>query len=299
MGVRALGYIGIESNRADDWDRFCQQILGLMPAGAGDGRQRYRVDGQGWRIAIEPGDSEDLAYAGFELADRESLEALDQALKAAGHSPRWDAELAAERGVRALFHCCDPDGLRLEFYVSALDVSHHPFVSPAGVRGFVTGTEGLGHIVLFSRDVEAKLRFYREQLGFSVSDTMTLGPNEITFLHCNARHHTLATAQAPVEQHLNHFMLEVRELDDVGFAQERVIAAGDPITASFGRHNNDEMLSIYVQTPSGFDVEFGYGGRKITRDWATCHYNTASLWGHHRDNMMGSTTPDTLQEGGE
>ena len=298
MGVTALGYIGIESNKAEDWDRFCQQILGMMPVQSAGAGLRYRVDGQAWRVAIEPGSSEDLAYAGFELANTEHLQALAATLASAGHEPSWDAETANTRGVRALFHCCDPDGLRLEFYTGATDASHHPFVSPAGVKGFVTSDEGLGHIVLFSRDIEAKLRFYREQLGFSLSDTMTLGPNEITFLHCNARHHTLAMAQAPVDQHLNHFMLEVTELDDVGFAQERVMLAGDAITATLGRHNKDEMLSLYVQTPSGFDVELGYGGRKIAADWSTCHYQTASLWGHHRDNMMGSKTPDATQEGG-
>lgn len=292
MTVQALGYIGIESEHAERWDDFCQHILGLMPAGGSESGQRYRADDNAWRVAVEPGPREDLVYAGFEVLNTGLLETLAHSLEAAGHQPRWEPETARRRGVQALASCCDPDGLRLEFYVAATDAAHQPFVSPAGVRGFVTGSEGLGHIVLFSRDIEAKIRFYQDLLGFAVSDTMTLGPNEITFMHCNARHHTLAMAQAPVDQHLNHFMLEVTHLDDVGFAQDRVIQAGHPVTATLGRHNNDEMLSVYVQTPSGFDVEFGYGGRKICGNWSTRHYHTASLWGHHRENMMGSMSPD-------
>ena len=30
-----------------------------------------------------------------------------------------------------------------------------------------------------------------------------------------------------------------------------------------GKHPNDEMVSFYSRSPSGFDVEFGFGGRLV------------------------------------
>ena len=41
-------------------------------------------------------------------------------------------------------------------------------VSPYGHR-FVTGEQGLGHVVLSTHDDEASLRFYRDVLGFGAS----------------------------------------------------------------------------------------------------------------------------------
>jgi biphenyl-2,3-diol 1,2-dioxygenase len=46
-------------------------------------------------------------------------------------------------------------------------------------------------------------------------------PVELTFLHCNPRHHTLALVPASMPKRLNHFMLQVDSMDDVGLAHDR------------------------------------------------------------------------------
>jgi 3,4-dihydroxy-9,10-secoandrosta-1,3,5(10)-triene-9,17-dione 4,5-dioxygenase len=41
------------------------------------------------------------------------------------------------------------------------------------------------------------------------------------------------------------------------------------------------MISFYMKTPSGFDVEVGTGGAQV--DWnahVTHEFTTVSLWGH-------------------
>ena len=41
------------------------------------------------------------------------------------------------------------------------------------------------------------------------------------------------------------------------------------------------MISFYMKTPSGFDLEFGYGGLQV--DWArhnAFEFTRVSLWGH-------------------
>jgi biphenyl-2,3-diol 1,2-dioxygenase len=100
---------------------------------------------------------------------------------------------------------------------------------------------------------------------------MRSGPDvtfDMEFFHCNPRHHTLALVPLPAPKQLHHFMLQAQSIDDVGFALERAGAAKVPITATLGRHTNDHMVSFYARTPSGFDVEFGYGAHHRRCDLA-------------------------------
>ena len=59
------------------------------------------------------------------------------------------------------------------------------------------------------------------------------------------------------------------------------MAAGAHISSSFGKHSNDFMLSFYVQTPGGFDLEFGCGGLQPDwKTWVPTHSLIPDLWGH-------------------
>jgi len=103
----------------------------------------------------------------------------------------------------------------------------------------------------------------------------------LTFLHCNPRHHTIALAPVPAPKRLNHIMLQVASLDDVGSGLDAAQAAGVRISSSLGKHSNDRMISFYMETPSGFDIEYGFGGVEIDdATWQTTTYDSTSLWGH-------------------
>lgn len=48
-----------------------------------------------------------------------------------------------------------------------------------------------------------------------------------------------------------------------------------------GRHSNDAMVSVYVESPAGFAIECGFGGEQL--NWA--HYlptesARTSVWGY-------------------
>ena len=283
MNVRSLGYIGIESMKLDEWRTYCTDFLGLMDMSAGADELRFRMDDQGWRIGIQPGEKEDLIFAGFDARDEDTLSAICGQLASVGYESVNNEELAAQRGVASLYTVADPDGLQVELYCGATEIAEVPFASPAGVSGFVTGDQGLGHIVLYTKDVEKKYEFYTDGLGFRLSDTILMfGQLKLTFLHCNPRHHTLALAAAPLDKHLNHFMVQAGSLNDVGFADDRALAMDVPVSTSLGCHTNDRMVSFYTRTPSGFDVEFGYGARTVDENWSVAHHNSPSIWGHRR-----------------
>ena len=289
MAVGSLAYVGFSVKDPAAFDQFARQVLGLMPAEAAGGAHRYRLDELAWRIAVERGEADDIAYAGFEVAGAAELEAVRRRLAEADVAVgNGDPALLAERGVLGLITCRDPDGMRVEVFYGATQRTEAPFVSPQNVPAFVTGEQGLGHIVLSTKDINAARRFYQELLGFRLSDIirMRMGPQvtfDMEFFHCNARHHTLALIPAPMPKRLHHFMLQVPSIDSVGFALERAEAAGAPITATLGRHTNDQMVSFYARTPGGFEVEFGYGALEVDdATWRVARHDKPSSWGHKR-----------------
>jgi len=130
------------------------------------------------------------------------------------------------------------------------------------------------------------MKFYIGVLGFRLSDHIKTEvipgrPLEISFMRCNGRHHSLALAPVPIPKKIVHLMLEVATIDDVGRALYRCIAEGVHLSFTLGRHSNDEMLSFYPLTPSGFDLEYGWGGIAVDdNSWHVLTHDTNSSWGH-------------------
>ena len=289
MTIGSLGYVGFKVKDPDAWSAFATDVLGLMPAEAAGEARRFRLDDLAWRIAVEAGDADDLSYLGFEVAGPAELDAVRTRLADAGVAVgNDDPQLLAERGVLGLIACLDPDGLAVEVFYGPTLRTETPFVSPAGVSAFVTGDQGLGHVVLSTKDMAAARRFYQDVLGFRLSDIIRMQPTpqfsfDMEFFHCNPRHHTLALMPVPLPRRAHHFMLQVPTLDAVGFALERAEAAGVAITASLGRHTNDHMVSFYARTPGGFEVEFGYGALEVDEaTWRVARHDKPSSWGHKR-----------------
>ena len=288
MSIQSLGYLGFTVKDPEAWGGFATSVLGLMPGEAAPDAHRYRLDDLAWRFSVEAGEADDLAYVGFEVAGPAELEAVRARLVEAGVGVgNGDPERLAARGVLGLIACQDPEGLPVEIFYGPTLRTETAFASPAGVGAFVTGEQGLGHIVLSTADIAAARRFYRDLLGFRLSDiiTMRMGPRtvDMEFYHCNPRHHSLALVPVPMPKRLHHFMIQVPNLDAVGFALERATAAGVAITSSLGRHTNDQMVSFYARTPAGFEVEFGWGAIEVDdATWRVSRHDAPSIWGHKR-----------------
>ncbi|MFE3052531.1 VOC family protein [Nocardia sp. NPDC059239] len=285
--VVGLGYVGLYATDLDAWRAYGTEILGLQDVSAAVGADQdtvlLRADERGWRFAIHRGEAGGAAYIGWEVVNRQALDALGRRLAAAGVAVEEDAQCAATRRVEGLLWCVDSDGHRIEFFYGAR-VPKQPFLSPRGIR-FVTGDLGLGHVFFFVTDLAAAKEFYLDVLGFRLSDTIEFHGRKVHFLHVNPRHHSLAFVQnnelAPA---LGHFMLEVADIDDVGRTLDEVATRGVQLTETLGRHTNDLALSFFMKNPSGSEVEYGYDGRLVDDStWRVSNYDSTSLWGHRRD----------------
>jgi 3,4-dihydroxy-9,10-secoandrosta-1,3,5(10)-triene-9,17-dione 4,5-dioxygenase len=291
MTVQRLGYLVIESTNLAGWRSFGTDVLGMAVGKGSDDECLYlRMDEQPFRLAIVAGSEDRLQCSGWQVAGAAALDELSATLDAAGFPvERGDEDLAAARRAGAVARVTDPGGAVLELYASPV-LDHEVFVSPVGVSGFVTGTLGLGHIVMVTPAYDKTLAFYTDVLGFKLSDSMTLDGMRLRFLHCNPRHHSLALADGPRSM-LAHFMVEVQSVDDVGYALDRFDQHGLRLKQGLGRHSNDLMLSFYAGTPSRFDVEFGCGGLLIDdATWADKEITKTSLWGHRRPPRPAAPT---------
>jgi hypothetical protein len=85
-------------------------------------------------------------------------------------------------------------------------------------------------------------------------------------------------------------MVECETLDEVGRALDRVVAKGYHVSSTLGRHTNDKMVSFYVRTPGGWDLEVGCAGLLVDENHYSAEEITAdSYWGHRWDWSSGST----------
>jgi len=284
--IARLGYLDFEVSDPSAWKTFAIERLGLtLAAESSDGSIALRMDERAQRIWIRPGANDDLACVGFEVPEEASLRALATQLEAGGVPVvEASAETAAQRGVDHLYQLRDPNGVPIELFTGSK--SGGRFVSKLVPSGFCTGNEGLGHIVVLVRNAETTQDFYCHLLGMRVSDYIEqeVAPGRkirITFLHANARHHTLAFVEGPPRKRIHHFMIEMNAMNEVGLAYDRCVDAGVPIANTLGQHPNDQMLSFYARTPSGFAVEVGCGGRKVDdAAWQVRTYDRMSTWGH-------------------
>lgn len=292
MSIRSLGYLRISATDMAAWREYALKVLGMVEGKGEDPDALYlRMDEFPARLVIVPGETDRLAQTGWEVANAGELDDMRARLEAHGVPYKeGTADQCSERKVEELISLEDPSGNTLELF-HGIALQHRRVVSPYG-HTFVTGEQGLGHVVLSTHDDEVALQFYRDVLGFRLRDSMRMPPQMVgrpadgksawlRFLGCNPRHHSLAFLPMPTPSGIVHVMLEVENTDDVGLCLDRALRREVPMSATLGRHVNDLMFSFYMKTPGGFDVEFGCEGRQVDDNtWIARESTAVSLWGH-------------------
>lgn len=284
--LKNLNYLIFGSRCLAEWQTFFTDFLGMQVQAQADGSLKARMDEQAYRFIVLPDDAEDLWAAGFQVNSRDELRAFEKHLQSHGiEYVRGSRAELESRQVEDMIWFTDPQGLRIEAVCGPLELCE-PARLPLIPGGFVTGEQGFGHIAITAADLELCEHFYKEILGFRLSDYIVQDiqgfPVKFTFFHINPRHHTLALAGVPSPQRMHHFMVQVRDMDNVGRARERAVEQEIPIHMEIGRHPNDRMLSFYAMTPSETNVEFGTDGLEIHDEsgWEVKTYDSISAWGH-------------------
>lgn len=288
IDIKGLAYVIVEATDTTRWKLYGEEVLGMMASDAAEGGVYLKMDERPFRFLALPSDKDGYRASGWEVLNEQAFLSAIEDLKVAGVEPKRGSE--SERALRQVLDMVsfvDPSGNRHEI-VWGCKLDFKRFLSPQGVTGFVTGDLGMGHTVLPAPKFDETWAFFRDVMGFGLSDIYNhrAGPDapvqRLHFCHCNnGRQHSVALFEATIPPGCAHVNVEVDSITDVGRANDRRQKHGVKLMATFGQHANDHMFSFYMATPSGFALEYGAGG--LVMDWekhAVFESTEISLWGH-------------------
>jgi 2,3-dihydroxybiphenyl 1,2-dioxygenase len=277
VGIRKLGYVGLDVTDVDAWTDLLGRTLGIgvtTEKSATDEVSLAELDMFTYRLALYPAAHDRPRHVGWIVDTPAELDRLTGRLTDAGHTVEDGTPQEARlRGATRLRRFTDPVGYRVELAVGETKAR----TAVARPDGTQPGATGLGHFVLASPRLEELRELYENVLEFRLTDYRAPG---LYFLRCNPTHHSIALAHADTAS-LHHLEFEHGSIDDVGRSYDRAKANGAPISISLGRHMNDKALSFYVRNPSGFHLEIGCGGIEIGAGWVPHDFGVSDVWGHH------------------
>lgn len=211
-----------------------------------DGAQKKRLFNIGFGVGA--GEIDDMA---------KRLEARDVKLL----DPPYDTA-----GEGLWFH--DPDGVLIHLAVAgdtparpepeflANTRGHNHRLNERGCPEEITRARPrrLGHILLFTPNVPAKVAFYTRLLGMHVSDTM--GGDVVAFMRGGngGDHHMIAVAQSEMPG-FHHGSFEFGTVDDIGVATAHMLDKGHQHNWGFGRHVVGSNYFHYFRDPWGSLIE--------------------------------------------
>ncbi|GLY73952.1 VOC family protein [Actinoallomurus iriomotensis] len=277
MGIRKLGYVGLDVTDVDAWADLLGRTLEVGVTAEKD-VTLAELDEFKYRLALHPAAEDRPKHVGWIVDSPRELDRLTGRLTDAGYAvTEGSADEAGLRGATRFRWFTDPVGYRVELVLGEAKVRTGPG------RGVI----GLGHLVLAGPKLAELRELYESVLEFRLTDYRAPG---LYFFRCNSTHHSIALAHAESPS-IHHLELEHGCLDDVGRAYDRARTNGVPISISLGRHMNDKAVSFYVKNPSGFHLEIGCGGIEVGDDWVPHDFGVSDIWGHHHADANPFASP--------
>jgi catechol 2,3-dioxygenase len=270
----ALDHLRLDSPDPKALAAFYARALG-MSVSRFDG-DSYLAEGHERRLVIGRGESRGHPWSAFALQDDEQLERYRRFLRERGAEPLASPTPLFAQGGFALR---DPDGRLAVFGVRGRE----PAVTTSGLPG------RLQHVVVASERFPAVMAFYRDVLGFLVSDTVHvddgkggLGEVNVCFLRGDLEHHSFAVFRAP-KSASDHFALEVPGWDDIRDWADHFAACDVGIWWGPGRHGAGNNLFFMVKDPDGNNIEISADLERLPKGapgkrWAAGG-KALNLWG--------------------
>ena len=166
MAIKALSYLGVTSEKIQDWSDYATKNLGMQEIDKTKNSLMLRMDDQKQRFSISNDGGEGLSFLGWEVENKCDLDnfasILDQNNVKVSRGQKF---LCDKRYVEDLIYFKDPAGNQIEFIFNPFK-TYEEFKPGRAISGFKTGICGLGHAVLHTDNIEPLVKFYRDLLGF-------------------------------------------------------------------------------------------------------------------------------------
>jgi catechol 2,3-dioxygenase-like lactoylglutathione lyase family enzyme len=242
--VRGVRSVELVATNFDEAARFYETVWGLQPVEQRNDARYFRGTG-GYHhvLGLHDGTQPAVIRIVFDVADKQSVDALHRAISAAGCKTSVPAMLTDAGGGYG-FGCKDPDGRNIGFVCDCADHTDTQDI-PDRPRKIV-------HLNLNAGDFEASLAFFTKTLGFRVIDDNA----PLWFLHCaNTDHASIVLAKTNLPT-LNHIAFEMPEVESVMRGMGRMKDNGYPIEWGPGRHGPGDNVFAYFCGPDEVPLEY-------------------------------------------
>jgi len=273
MAVRALLHYALEVPDQTVGERF-YRAFGLAPGSAPDNAVHLRPAPLAREtVLLYAGPRKRLHHVAFG-APSDEFEATRESIRRAGVEEVDPPEGALDGG----FWIRDPDGNALNIRPEGREVpapdpplrlnspGHISRVAERGYpeAGMAARPRRLGHILLFTPDVNRQVDFYTRVLGMRFSDRAR---SVIAFLRCTTDHHNLALL-ASRGPGFHHGSFEVGSVDEIAMGALWMRGAGWEPGWGLGRHVIGSNFFYYIRDPWGSFAEYFHDLDYIPEDCA-------------------------------
>jgi catechol-2,3-dioxygenase len=250
-------------------DFYCR-VFGMSVKQLGT---EFVCEGPGRSVIISNGTAKQLAYAHLRLNrhnDWLAFAALTKGQRSEPVPPRLSKLAEGEgRSFR------DPDG-NLIVFTASFETIAPPSKAPAPAAS--------QHFALRTSRLEEMQAFYRERLGFVVSDEVRDPAGELRacFLRTDKLHHCLALFGAAISC-FDHQSFETPSWNDIKHWGDHMASLQVPIVWGIGRHGPGNDVFFMVRDPDGNLAEISSEIEQCAPDRPTGQWpheeRTLNLWG--------------------
>ena len=260
MAVRALLHYALEVPDQSVGEKFYTNF-GLVGASSRDDALPLRpAPLRRESVLLYPGPKKRLHHLAFG-APGDEFDATVEGVRRAGVKEVGPPKGARDGGVWIR----DPDGNAVNIRQEAAELSpadppltlNSPgHITRIALRGYPEALEArprrLGHVLLFTPDVDRQIDFYSRVLGMRLSDRSR---SIVAFLRCTTDHHNLAflTSKGPG---FHHGSFEVGSVDEIAMGAVQMKESGWEPGWGLGRHVIGSNFFYYIRDPWGSFAEY-------------------------------------------
>jgi catechol-2,3-dioxygenase len=135
----------------------------------------------------------------------------------------------------------------------------------------------LGHMLIFSTDLDASEAYYARTLGLRLSDRIQ---GMATFMNSGPGDHHVFGFLPATHPGLHHSSWEVADIDQIAMGAQTMAAAGHSHGWGLGRHTLGSNFFHYIQDPWGSWIEYSSDMDCITENWKPGDWDCPpAVWG--------------------
>lgn len=276
--IRGVRSVDLIVSNLEEAAQFYETVWGLQPVETRND-SRYFRGGLLYHhiLGLHAGAQPAIMRVVFDVADRQSLEALHGTIAAAGAKCTAPAQLHSPGGGYG-FACKDPEDRNLAFVCEVADHSAAAF-GPDRPRKIT-------HVNLNVGDFDASFAFFTKVLGFRLVDDNA----PLWFFHCaNSDHHSIVFANTG-RSTLNHVAFEMADADAVMRGIGRLKDNGHPLEWGPGRHGAGNNVFGYFCGPDEVPLEYTAEVQQIDDSYQP---RSSAYWKFppNRSDQWGVTQP--------